>query len=204
MRSFILLATGISLSLFLSGCDTNGAKAEIRNDAKPATLTAPTVLKKTEVSTQKINTPFLDNKTIAANGKPMVVIFGSKTCTYCDALKNDIKESQKLEEVLAKEFSSYYVTMDTLSEHDLVHEKQTMKTTNKMLAEIYGINATPSLIFYDDTGLSLFRVPGYMPKEQFLVTLEFVTSRAWEGAEKNSAAMYEKLKTFYAQNGIIK
>ncbi len=204
MRSFILLAAGVSLSLILLGCDNKVATAQNIEVPKQEAKAMPKAESKLTAKETVLNKPFLDNTTIAPNGKPMVVVFGSKECSYCDLLKKDIKETAALESSLEKEFSTYYVSMDTLSEHNLVHETQTMKASNKLLAEIYGINATPTLMFYDEKGQSIFRVPGYMPKEQFLVTLSFVKEKAWGEAERNSAEVYGKLKEYYAKNGIIK
>ena len=205
MRSVILLATGISLSLILLGCDNKVAIAQSVETPKQAAKVVPNVEEKKVPSVASTASGvFLDNATIQPNGKPMLVVFGAKECQYCEVLKKDIKETPELESILLKEFSTYYVGMDTLSEHNLVHETQTMKTTNKMLAEIYGISATPTLIFYDEKGQSVFRVPGYMPKKQFLVTLAFMKEKAWGEAARNSPEMYEKIKAYYAQNGIIK
>jgi len=205
MRSVMLLATGISLSLILLGCDNKVATAQSVETPKQAAKVVPNVEEKKVPSVASTASGvFLDNATIQPNGKPMLVVFGAKECQYCEVLKKDIKETPELESILLKEFSTYYVGMDTLSEHNLVHETQTMKTTNKMLAEIYGISATPTLIFYDEKGQSVFRVPGYMPKKQFLVTLAFMKEKAWGEAARNSPEMYEKIKAYYAQNGIIK
>jgi thioredoxin-related protein len=201
----MLLATGISLSLILLGCDNKVATAQSVETPKQAAKVVPNVEEKKVPSVASTASGvFLDNATIQPNGKPMLVVFGAKECQYCEVLKKDIKETPELESILLKEFSTYYVGMDTLSEHNLVHETQTMKTTNKMLAEIYGISATPTLIFYDEKGQSVFRVPGYMPKKQFLVTLAFMKEKAWGEAARNSPEMYEKIKAYYAQNGIIK
>ena len=205
MRSVMLLAAGISLSLILLGCDNKVATAQSVETPKQEAKVAPSVEEKKVPSVASTASGvFLDNATIQPNGKPMLVVFGAKECQYCEVLKKDIKETPELESILLKEFSTYYVGMDTLSEHNLVHETQTMKTTNKMLAEIYGISATPTLIFYDEKGQSVFRVPGYMPKKQFLVTLAFMKEKAWGEAARNSPEMYEKIKAYYAQNGIIK
>lgn len=200
----MLLAAGISLSLILLGCDNKVASAQTVDAPKPVAKVTPKVEEKVAPIVSNASSVFLDNATIQPNGKPMLVVFGAKECTYCEVLKKDIKETPELESALTKEFSTYYIGMDTLSEHNLVHETQTMKTTNKMLGEIYGITATPTLVFYDEKGQSIFRVPGYMPKKQFLVTLEFIKIKGWGEAERNSPAMYEKIKTYYAQNGIIK
>jgi len=201
----MLLAAGVSLSLILLGCDNKVASAQSVEAPKQEVKVAPKVEeKKAPTVASTASGVFLDNATIQPNGKPMLVVFGAKECMYCATLKKDIQESPELTNTLSKEFSTYYVGMDTLSEHNLVHETQTMKTTNKMLAEIYGISATPTLIFYDEKGQSLFRVPGYMPKQQFLVTLSFMKEKAWGEAARNSPEIYEKLKAYYTQKGIIK
>ena len=67
---------------------------------------------------------------------------------------------------------------------------------------IYGVNATPAMIFMDDQGKSIFVVPGYMPPKQFMVTLDFVKEGAWRGKDRKNGEVYDALKAYYLAHGV--
>ncbi len=77
-----------------------------------------------------------------------------------------------------------------------------MDVDTKTMINIYGITATPTLIFTDDKGKAVIIVPGYMPTKQFLVTLDFMLSNKWVGKGRKDGEVYEELKKFYIKNNI--
>lgn len=203
IKRFAKISIGtLSLLFLLSGCDNKvsentDASVEVKKDVHKSEATA------SNAKQEYTQYPFLDNFNITANGKNIVLIFGSKDCIYCNMLKKDIEAIDELKNRLGKEFSLYYVSTDNVSQHTIIHNGEPMAADNKLLANIYGVSGTPTIIFLDTTGKSIFTVPGYMPKSQFLTTLDFVKQNKWVNLERNSQAMYDNLKSYYIQKGII-
>ncbi len=145
-----------------------------------------------------------DNSKISSNGKYGLIVFESSTCKYCDQLKDDILASEILSSRLANDFSTYSLSIDKNGMHLLDHQGETSQVDTKTLMDIYGIQATPTLIFTDKQTQSIFIVPGYMGPKQFEVTLEFIDSQKWKGVNRKTGDIYKELKQFYIEKGIIK
>jgi thioredoxin-related protein len=145
-----------------------------------------------------------DNSKISSNEKYGLIIFESSTCKYCDQLKDDILASDILKNRLANDFSTYTLSIDTNKMHQLDHQGEMSQVDTNTLKDIYGIQATPTLIFTDKQTQSVFVVPGYMGPKQFEVTLEFMDSKRWEGVNRKTGDIYKELKQFYIEKGIIK
>jgi|LGOV01.1.fsa_nt_gb thioredoxin-related protein len=145
-----------------------------------------------------------DNSKISSNGKYGLIIFESSTCKYCDQLKDDILASEKLKTSLTNDFSTYSLSIDTNKMHLLDHQGEMSQVDTKTLMEIYGVQATPTLIFTDKQTKSVFVVPGYMGAKQFEATLDFMDSKRWEGVNRKTGDIYKELKQFYIEKGIIK
>ena len=145
-----------------------------------------------------------DNSKISSNGKYSLIIFESSTCKYCEQLKDDILSSDILKNRLANDFSTYTLSIDTNKMHLLDHQGKMSQADTKTLMDIYGVQATPTLIFNDKQTKSIFVVPGYMEAKQFEATLEFIDSKRWEGVNRQTGDIYKELKQFYIEKGIIK
>ena len=145
-----------------------------------------------------------DNSKISSSGKYALIIFESSTCKYCDQLKDDILASDVLKNRLANDFSTYTLSVDANKMHLLDHQGEMSQVDTNTLKDIYGVQATPTLIFTDKQTQSVFVVPGYMGPKQFEVTLEFMDSKRWEGVNRKTGDIYKELKQFYIEKGIIK
>jgi len=147
---------------------------------------------------------FQDTAKIGPKDKQMIIVFGTNTDPYTDQLKKDIKNSSELQKRLKNDYSSYYLKAHENLRHKLFHENEYMDVDTKTMISIYGVEATPTMIFADKVGKAVIVVPGYMPAKQFLVTLDFMKSMKWKGKDRKNGEVYQALKEFYIQNGIIK
>ncbi len=145
---------------------------------------------------------FKDTARIAPKGKYMIIIFGSDDCPYCAKMKEDIYNSKKLKGELKNDFTTYLLNAKINKIHKLQHEGKDMDVDTKTLIEIYNVSATPTLIFTDKKGQSIFVVPGYMPTKQFLVTLNFIKEQKWLGLDRKNGDVYKALKNYYLNHGI--
>lgn len=117
---------------------------------------------------------FLDSKSIDANGKTTLLIFGKNNCPYCDKLKDDIKASAMLQEILTKDFSAYYINIDYSKLHHLAQflgRSEPTQMTTLEIAKVYKIRPTPTLIFLDSVGIPFFQYPGYLRPKEFGLAL---------------------------------
>lgn len=145
---------------------------------------------------------FKDVAKITPNGKQMILIFGTNTDPYSDRLKADIASSKILQAMIKEEFSSYYFKAHENLRHKQFHEGQLLDVDTKTMIMVYGIEATPTIIFTDENAKAVIVVPGYMPTKQFLVTMDFMKSGEWKGKDRKNGEVYQALKDFYIKNGI--
>ncbi|MFK5881064.1 MAG: thioredoxin fold domain-containing protein [Sulfurospirillum sp.] len=213
-KSFLKTIGLLAITLFLLiGCGNEKTTV--------TTIEKPTVIKKTETpKTVKIETHaakkatsvvkkdfdlgdvFKDSARIAPKGKYMIIIFGSDECPYCTKMKNDIHDNKKLKDELKNDFTTYLLNIKNNKIHKLQHEGKDLDVDTKTLIDIYSVRATPTLIFTDEKGKSIFVVPGYIPAKQFLITLDFVKDQKWLGLDRKNGDVYKALKNYYIDHGL--
>jgi thioredoxin-related protein len=204
------MASIIASAILLSGCgeDKTEAKMIEKNTTEKAQAPKNVQAKKeeTKVTYTKydsiVHQAFQDTAKVGPEGKPMVMVFGTNTDPYTDRLKADIKGSDKLMEKLQNEFSSFYFKAHENLRHKLFHENEYMDVDTKTMIAIYGINATPTIIFADTNGKAIIVVPGYMPANQFIQTMNFIQAGLWKGKDRKNGEVYEALRDYYINNGI--
>jgi len=94
-----------------------------------------------------------DYQKARASGLPMLVEFGFQACPPCKMMKPVLKS-------LDKEYSDKFA----------IGYIDTMTKENQEMVMKYGIEAAPTLIFFDKDGKELGRLVGYTPKEEILDT----------------------------------
>jgi len=211
-----LLALSLLFALLQSGCSDNSAK-EIQ-DTYTKQGTAPkalTTVKKAEKKPDKQLTKpqskaelskfydtFKDSAKISTDGKEMLLIFGQDSDPYTQKIKNDIINDDELSTQIKKTVTPIYIDARGQKQHKFQHNGEMMDVDTKTLVGIYNVNATPTLIFTDSEAGHIFVVPGYMPPDQFKVTLDFVQQKKWKDKDRKNGEVYEALKEFYKANGI--
>lgn len=226
LLSKISIASIVTATLLLTGCnDSQEAKTIEKPKAEQASpKKVEEVKKELEKKTQDaikkeeekkeaekvvynkynsiVTEVFKDVAKIAPEGKGMILVFGTNTDPYSDRLKADITNSADLQKRLKEDFNSYYFKAHENLRHKQYHEGELMDVDTKTMIAIYGIDATPTIIFTDDNGKAVIVVPGYMPTQQFLVTMDFMQSGKWKGKDRKNGEVYEELRNFYIENGI--
>ncbi len=145
---------------------------------------------------------FKDGARIDPAGKPMLLVFGQPRDPYTEAFRKDVAENPELAKEIRADVTPIYVDARSEKRHKFMHNGQLMDVDTKTLVSIYHIDATPTMIFADKTGQSIFIVPGYMPPRQFLVTLRFVKEGVWKGKDRKNGEVYKALKAYYERHGI--
>ena len=136
---------------------------------------------------------FLDTSKISSDGKYIMLIFGKNNCQWCDRLKDDIKEDKSTQEILLKNFNSYYINLSYSKQHHLDFDGKTSTMDSANLSAQYNIRPTPTIVFLDKNGMPIVIYPGYLPQDKFRIFLNFVASGEYKTA-KNQMQMHQMLK----------
>jgi thioredoxin-related protein len=109
------------------------------------------------------------SKEIKATGRPVMLIFDSKGCPYCERLEKELDKVEFLHKV-AKEFDIYRIPRDEPQSYMIFGEP----TTTQTLQMIFKVKVTPYLVIFNSKGEKMWQIPGYT--DAFLLTkiLKFV------------------------------
>ena len=157
MKKNIILCVMFSMGILFNACE-DSLNLSSGNDIDENTLRNIESMDK--ASYAGLENVFLDSKTIDTNGKTMLLIFGKNNCPYCDKLKDDIKASAPLQEILTKDFSAYYINIDYSKLHHLTQflgRSEPTQMTTLEIAKVYKIRPTPTLVFFDSMGIPFFQ-----------------------------------------------
>lgn len=129
-----------------------------------------------EVSYAGLEHIFSNTSTISSDGKFVVLIFGKNNCQWCDHLKDEIKDNKSTQEILKKDFKSYYINLSYEKIHHIDFASQKTELNTMQLGAKYNIRPTPTIIFLDKEGKPIIAYPGYLPQDQFRKFLNFIAS----------------------------
>ncbi|HIV49683.1 thioredoxin family protein [uncultured Helicobacter sp.] len=173
MRQYITLGV---LLLCLSACKNSTIDEDIISSG---TNTPPQEKQKIEnldkASYAKLAHIFLDNQTIASNQKTILIVFGANACSACQKLQDSIIDTPSLQKKLQEEVSPYYINISYTKNHTLEFEldSESKVLNTSALANLYGVNATPTLVFLTPSGKMLFAYPGFLMPKRFERTIDF-------------------------------
>lgn len=138
---------------------------------------------------------FGDTAHITSDQKFVLLIFGKNNCQWCERLKEDIKSNYAIQEALLKDFKSYYINLSYSKLHYLNFDGKKSQKETSQLSATYNIRPTPTSVFLDSQGETLFIWPGYLSPEQMQLVLKFITTKGYE----NPKDRQEFLKTLQTQ-----
>lgn len=111
---------------------------------------------------------FLDTNEIDFN-KDVLIVFSKNNCNYCDDVKDIIKEDENLKQIIKDNFNPYYINTSYLKTHLINFNDRQSKVNTSDLAQIFSVNATPSIVFLSKNGDVKYLFPGFTPKFKDLV-----------------------------------
>jgi len=207
------------VALIFIGCnDTKEAKLVESSNSTKAAVSKPSIsakevkpfkpslalkeAKENQKLTKEFYKVFNDGAKIAPSGKPIMLIFGQPNDPYTKKLKEDVVNNKELANKIKEVTTPIYINARANKMHKFMHNGELMDVDTKTLTSIYAIKATPTIIFLDTDAKSIFVVPGYMPPNQFIATLEFLNGGDWVGKDRKNGEVYEELKKFYIAKGI--
>jgi thioredoxin-related protein len=130
--------------------------------------------------------------TIPYTGKPVMLLFDTKTCPYCKKTREDLMNNPELNAV-AKQFDLYSIPRNEPQAYTIMGNETTLQT----LIMLYKVKATPNIILLTSHGEKIWQLPGYVKPEVLAKIMAFV-----QGVDSGK---YKKAewKDYLKKNGII-
>ncbi len=111
--------------------------------------------------------------------KPVMALFHSPTCGWCDRLKREVLTDSKVREVL---------------KHFIVVESDV--SADPIAAELYQVRSVPTLLFFSANGRERFRLNGFLTKTELLKVLNALLDGKLEKEE--TARVAQLLEKFHS------
>ncbi|WP_104751123.1 SoxW family protein [Helicobacter salomonis] len=198
-KFFLLLLTFFSLTRFAIADDDTIDESMISQGSSSSAQALEEANNLDKQSYAGLEDVFSDTKNIAPNGKYMLLVFGKNGCSYCELLKEDIKKHEVLRNFIKAHYSAYYINISYSKMHSFkvggVHHNKEFKLPTSELASIYDVGSTPTIVFANPDGKTIYELPGYMPYKQFLAVLEFIGKGLDEGI-KDDKEFIQKLRAY--------
>ncbi len=115
-----------------------------------------------------------NSRDLIANGKNVILFFGTKTCPYCDVLRKDFKEDKVMHKLLKENFNVYYIPIDEIHEYNMGDKKPPKKTNTISLKMGFSVKATPQIVMFDENWGKIIQLPGYANPQQMKIFLNYV------------------------------
>ena len=106
---------------------------------------------------------------IPMSGKPIMFIFDSQTCPYCEKLAKELDSVTFLNEV-AKKFDIYAIPRDDHKIYKLFGKD----VSTQELQMSYRVKATPNIVIFNNKAEKIFQMPGYISPMPLSKMMEFV------------------------------
>jgi len=106
-------------------------------------------------------------KTAKSEDKPVLLYFYSNTCYYCGVMDNNTLSDSDVSSTLKHDF--VFLRIDADKSRDLTR--------------LYRITGTPSSWFLEPTGKRIFEAPGYVPKSDYKIILEYVKGKYYDSMD---------------------
>ncbi|MDA3967480.1 MULTISPECIES: SoxW family protein [Helicobacter] len=139
---------------------------------------------------------FLDTNKIITNNKPYFLVFAANGCIYCDKLKEIVKDDHEIKSILKNDFSPYYVNLSYSKMHQVDFLDSEISTAE--FGKKYQVVPTPTLVFLNPKGEIMFVYPGYMPKDKFLATLNYIK----DSTSKDESVIKNELQNIFKDMGV--
>ena len=123
-------------------------------------------------------------------GKPIMFIFDSKTCPYCEKLEGELNSVTFLND-LAKQFDVYAIPRDDHKIYKLFGKD----VSTQELQMSYHVKATPNVVIFNKKAEKMFQMPGYISPLPLSKMLEFTL-----GVDSGKYQKSEWAKYLYSNN----
>jgi len=110
--------------------------------------------------------------------KITLMVFSSKSCIYCDKLREETFNDEKVMEILDAGFNVVEIFPEDRETSFIINDQE-IKANYNQLSSIFGVRGTPSMFFVNSDNQVLTSLPGFAPAESFIPILQFLGSEAY-------------------------
>jgi len=127
---------------------------------------------------------------IALSDRPIMFIFDSKTCPYCEKLEGELNNVTFLND-LAKKFDIYAIARDNHKIYKLFGKD----VSTQELQMSYRVKATPNIVIFNNKAEKMFQMAGYISPLPLSKMMEFTL-----GVDSGKYQKSEWAKYLYSNN----
>ena len=109
--------------------------------------------------------------------KPLFVEFYTDWCIFCRKFQKETIKDQKVARMLSENF--VYVRLNAENSENRVRYNG-KSFSNVELAQAFGINAYPSLVFLDAKSKPITMLSGFVPPHEFGAVLDYINQKCYE------------------------
>lgn len=194
-------------TLFFIGCDEKKIDSTILSKGSQMSQEAIDLSKNLDKESYKdLADLFLDTSKIDFS-KEVFIIFGKNQCKYCDMLKDEIKKSPALQDMLKTHFNPYYINISYNKTHNFISQKDsnadstknaestqdsTKQISTENLAHIFSVSSTPMIAFLDKNMKVKYIYPGFSLQIQEMLNSVISSKEAmgdYQSIDKQIAAI---------------
>ena len=107
--------------------------------------------------------------TIPYTGRPIMLLFDSRTCPYCKKMKKELLSDPELHKI-AVQFDLYNIPRDDQQAYTILGNA----TTTQSLQMLYKVKVTPYVVLLTSKGVKIWQIPGYVKPHVLAAIMEFV------------------------------
>ena len=120
-----------------------------------------------------------DTDEAGAAGKHVILFFSLEECPYCDRMLEESFRPEARARYIRQHFDTIAINVRGARE---VAFNDEIRVSEKQLAEILKVRATPAILFLDADNRAVARIDGYRAPARFREVLDYVASRAYQNA----------------------
>ncbi|MCP4490996.1 MAG: thioredoxin fold domain-containing protein [Gammaproteobacteria bacterium] len=118
-----------------------------------------------------------DVEEASEEGKHLLLFFQLNACPYCDRMLEESFEAEPLTSYIQEHFDT--IAINVRGDRDIAFNEET-SVSEKQLADILNVRATPAILFLNEENKTIVRVNGYRAPERFQQVLEYVATKSYQ------------------------
>ncbi len=172
MKNLVTVALGATLALtVVGGLMVFNQKQGADHGTEHSAAQQPTVSE--AIAWQSYD----EGLTIAASQNKLVMVeFFATWCGYCKKMDNTVFPDANVRRELEKYFVPVRVTESSLNEVQFKGKA----ITEQALTQEFGVTGFPTLVFLDQSGEPITKIPGFVPADTLEGALQFIGTGSYE------------------------
>lgn len=115
-------------------------------------------------------------KKVEGSDRILVVDVYTNWCGWCKKMDRDVYGDAAVQEIL----DAHFIAAKLNAESATTHAVRGQTVSEREIAKSFGVTGYPTTLFLTADGEPITVLPGYVPKETFLLVLEYIHTRSYE------------------------